>query len=305
MPEASIILASIIYGVLYGSVLGIVASGLSIIWGVMKVVNLSHGYWAVVGAYTTVVLYKYIQPSIDPLLSPYIAFLLGAVFGGFFYYAALHLVIGKVETMTLKAEMSSLLSTFGFGIAIYGFLFFLIGRGYIGQFESIDWTLGNPPSLEISGIAVRKAQLAAAGMATLIIVLVDLFLKRTTLGMAISAVAQDSRAVSLVGIDPVRVKLATAVISTGLALMAGALFTVAYPSGINPDLEAKLAPLSFVIVVLGGLGSVIGSYIGGIIIGLTYMLTFGITGSDPLALAVTFIMLIVVLVVKPTGLFGR
>ncbi|MEB3773909.1 MAG: branched-chain amino acid ABC transporter permease [Desulfurococcales archaeon] len=297
--------ANIVYGVLYGSVLGVIAAGLTIIWGVMKVVNLSHGYWVVVGAYLAVVLYKYMTPRIDPLLSPFIGFIAGAILGGFFYYAALHLVVGKAETMTLKAEMSSLLSTFGFGIALYGFMFFLIGRGYIGQFESIDWTLGDPPSLEVLGVTVRKAQLAAFGLATLFIILTDLFLKRTILGIAISAVAQDSRAVSLVGIDPIRIKLVTTIISTGLALLAGAIYTIAYPTGINPDLEGKLAPLSFVIVVLGGLGSVVGSYIAGIIIGLTYMITFGLTDSDPIALAITFIMLIIVLVVKPTGLFGR
>ena len=301
-------ISNIIYGLIYGAILGAVASGLTLIWGVMKVVNLAHGHLAVLGAFLAVIFYKYTPITIDPSLSPIIAFIIGALFGIFFYYTSLHVIVGKAETMTLKVEMSSLLSTFGFGVALYGLLYYGSAQGWYLQFEGLTgWTIqiGGKPYFEILGVSIQYSWLVGLLYAIVLIALVELFLRKTVWGLAIRAVAQDSRAVALTGYDPVKVKLLTTVLSTAMALSAGAIFTLYIQNGINPDLEHFLAPLSFVIVVLGGLGSVIGTFIGGLIIGLAYGITMALTGTQAIALSVSFVILVVILLVKPQGLFGR
>ncbi len=305
---AASLISNSIYGLLYGAVLGAIASGLTLIWGVMKVVNLSHGHLAVLGAFLAVIFYKYVGYHVDPLLSPILAFVIGIVIGFIFYFTSLHVIVGKAETMTLKVEMSSLMSTFGFGIALYGLLYFASSRGWILQFEGLTgWRLeiGGNTSLTIAGTSIEYSKLYAVLVSIVMIILVELFLRKTVWGLMIRAVAQDARAVALTGYNPVRVKLVTTVLSTAMALAAGAAFALYVSSGINPDLEHILAPLSFVIVVLGGLGSIIGTFIGGLIIGLAYGIAFALTGETAVSLSVSFIILLILLLWKPEGLFGR
>ncbi len=304
---AQSLLANTINGLIYGSLLGAVAVGLTLIWGVMKVVNLSHGYLVVLGMLVTVVFYKYIA-HVNPLWSPLLAFVLGAGFGALFYYASLHFIVGKAETMNLKIEMSSLLSTFGFGIAIYGFLNYASSMHWILKPEGLgQWVLkiGGSSSAKILGTPVEYSKIYAATLGLVLVVLLELFLRRTIWGLTIRAVAQDSRAVALTGYDPVFVKFLTTVLSTAAAFTAGALYAVYIRSGIDPDLEHIIAPLSFVVVVLGGLGSILGTYIGGIVIGLAYYITFALTGHSEISLSVAFAILLVILLVRPKGLFGR
>lgn len=131
------------------------------------------------------------------------------------------------------------------------------------------------------------------------------------LGKSIRAVMQDAQAASLVGINPVMIKLLTSVISIGLTTFAG-FSILMYEVAITPELAYKYAPIGFVTVVLGGLGSVLGSFLGGIILGLIYGISKFVfstllspTYSDPLALAVVFLVLVLTLLFKPEGLFGR
>jgi len=301
------IVSNSINGIIYGAILGAVAAGLTLIWGVMKVVNLAHGHLAVLGAFLAVVFYKYTW-HINPLVTPFVAFIVGLAVGAFFYFASLHAIVGKAESMTLKVEMSSLMSTFGFGIAIYGLLYYASGRGWILQFEGFTgWNLaiGGKTYIDILGTNIIISKIYAITISILMIILVELFMRKTIWGLTIRAVAQDSRAVALAGYNPVKIKLLTTILSTAMALMSGALYAIYVKSGINPDLEHILAPMSFVIVVLGGLGSIIGTFIGGILIGLAYGITYAITSSTAIALSLSFVVLIVLLLVKPTGLFGR
>ncbi len=296
------------YGFIEGIILGAVAAGLTLIWGIMKVVNLAHGYLAVVGAYIVAILSLHGFGVAALSASPIILFIIGLGLGAVFYYATLHLTVGKAETMTLKVEMSSLLSTFGFGLIIYGAIFLGSGKGLFPLYASVNgWTVtvGGKTYFSVGGIAIQYKWLIPLAYALVMIVLSELFLRKTLWGIRMRAVAQDSRAVALTGSNPISVKLLTTIISVALATMSGAVYALYISAGINPALEGVLAPLSFVIVVLGGLGSIIGTLVGGIIIGLTKGIVYALTGSQTVSLSVAFIILIIVLLLRPKGLFGR
>ncbi len=300
----------IIIGLIYGSVLGAVAVGLTIIWGVMKVVNLAHGHILVFAAMMTAFLYLTYQGAI--WFTPPVAFiwmgLLGTIFGAFFYYVTLHPIIGHVDTMTLKYEMSSLMATFGFGIALYGIHYVL--PNFIPSYStepSIGYSIGSQGHTFITflGVTVEKSKLLMSGLGFLLMVVAHGVMNWTSMGLKIRAVAQDARALSLVGINPVRVKVMTAVVATAFAMASGVIF-LGYANSVSPNTESIVAPLCFVIVVLGGLGSVLGTYLGGLLLGMIYQLTLELSGqTQQIAFAVAFAVLIIVLVLKPNGVFGN
>lgn len=297
------IISGFINGVLYGTLLGVIAIGLTLIWGVMKVVNLAHGHVVVFAAMIAAFLATNMELS--PLYSLAAAAMIAIPLGSALYYGTLHRIIGKVDTITLKEEMATLMTTFGAGLILYG-SHFVVHQFVTTEYStepSIYWAPWQPPSFMVLGVAVEKVRLLVAGLSLVIAVLAHLFLTRTSLGLYIRAVAQDSRALSLVGVNPVRVKLLTTVVATVLAALAGVLYII-YTKSVTPDTEIDIAPLAFIVVVLGGLGSVLGSFMGGVILGIVYQLIFSTTGQQALALAAAFIILIVMLVVRPQGLFG-
>ena len=193
-------------------------------------------------------------------------------------------------------------------ILILGIITFAVNRGWILSNEGLSgWTLSinGKTYINIAGTHLEYTKLFGAGLGVAVVLVTELFLRKTVWGLAIRAVAEDARAVALTGYDPVRIKLLTTVISTAMALVTGALYAIYLSSGISTGLESQIAPLSFVIVVLGGLGSLIGTLIGGLIIGLTYNITLALTGHSEISLSVAFAILLIILVVRPKGLFGR
>lgn len=300
---ATSVLSGLINGVLYGSLLGVVAVGLTLIWGVMKVVNLAHGHVVVFAAMISA--YLITVHGFNPLYALAVAAAVSVPLGAALYYATLHKIIGRVDTITLKEEMATLMTTFGAGLILYGSHYavnVLVTSEYSTE-PSIYWAPWKPPSFMVLGVVVEKIRILVAGISVVIAVLAHLFLTRTSLGLYIRAVAQDSRALALSGVDPVRVKLLTTIVATVLAAVAGSLYLI-YTKSVTPDSEAEIAPLAFIVVVLGGLGSVLGSFLGGVILGVVYQVIFSVTGVQALALAAAFIILIIMLVVRPQGIFG-
>jgi len=305
------IASGVVDGILYGSVLGAVAVGLTLIWGVMKVVNLAHGHLVVLGG--MLAAYIFIKAGID-LLVLFVAFIgLGALVGVILYYASIHKIIGKIDVITLKEEMATLMTTFGFGVVLFGLHY--IAGAKIPDYKtepSINYVLSiaGITSIDLGIVTVPVKRLVIAFIAFALALLAYMLIQRTTLGLTIQAVAQDSRALALVGINPVMTKLLTTVISSALAVASGVLY-LAYIGSISPTTEFMLAPLSFVIVVLGGLGSIMGTYLGGVILGIIYMVVLYLTNvfmgqqEQTIALAVAFSLLVIMLVVRPQGLFGK
>ncbi len=294
-----------VHGLLWGVVLGAISAGLTLIWGVMKVVNVAHGEVALLGSYMMIGLYSILK------LSPYIALIVvlasGLAVGAAIYWGMLHKLVGKIEVMTLRVEMATLLIMFAFSVAVANSYYYFIGSEPKGLGL---WHFGPKSSLRAGYLTVRTNSILACILAVCLVAALHILLSRTKLGRAIRAVMQDAQAASLVGINPVKIKMQTTMISIAVTMLSGFLILL-HETSIIPGTAALYTPLSFVIVVLGGLGSIMGSFIGGLIIGLAYgvfktvIAVFNPLASAPLALSTVFIILVVALLFKPEGLFGR
>ncbi len=299
-------LAPLVYGFVQGSLLGAVAAGLSLIWGVMKIVNLAHGELVVLGAYLAVLLAK--AYGMDPLATPYIDFVIGAMVGLAIFYAILYKLVGKVEVITLKEEMATLLAMFGLSMFLFKLFYIWVDVDpHLELYETVPskGVYASLGSLSIGGVTVEVSKLYVVAAAYAAVLAVHLFLTRTVTGLAIRAVTQDATAVALVGMNPVRVRAIAALIGIGLTVFAGGLVALYHGSGISPELSPIYAPLSFVIVVLGTPGNLWGSMVAGIIIGLAYNLVYAFTNSLSLGMFTAFAILVAVLAVRPEGLFAR
>ncbi len=298
--------AALVYGVIQGAMYGAVALGLSLIWGVMKVINLAHGEFVVLGAYLLIVASR--LAGVDPLLGPFVGLAAGLLLGLAVYAVILHRLIGRVEVITLKEEMATLLAMFGLSIFLYKLYFIAADRGWlIKLFDTVPQAglyarLGR---LELLGVSVEAVKVYVLLLSAVMAVAMHLFLSRTRYGLSIRAVAQDATALALSGVDPVRVKALATALGIGLAVMGGGLVALYQSTGINPDLAHTYAPLSFAIVVMGGPGNLWGTMAAGVVMGLVMSFVYAFTGSLDLGVAAAFILLVASLVLRPEGLFSR
>lgn len=304
--DISGLLINIVNGLLWGVILGAAATGLTLIWGVMKVVNIAHGETLLLGGYIVFIIYAAFQ------LSPYIGFitalLMGLFLGVLTYLLLLHKLIGHVEVVTLKIEMSTLLVTFALSIILYNLYYYFFG----GEPRGLGtWNIDvSTPYVSLGFMNIRVNSILAVVLSIIVVLSLHLFLTRTMIGKGILAVMQDSLAASLVGIDPIKIKFLTTVLAFGVTAFSGVMILL-HETAIVPDMAYKYAPIGFVTVVVGGLGSILGSFLGGLLIGFVYGLSRYIFSNilnmrypDPLALAVVFVILIISLLFRPQGLFG-
>ena len=303
---ASELVRGFIEGLLYGSLLGAISVGLTLIWGVMKVVNLAHGHLIVLAAMFAAnfyILYK--VALLNPMGAIITMGVFGIAMGALLYYTSVHPIIGHVDVITLKHEMATLMATFGFGLTLFGLHYALAAwTNWYSTEPGISWSFGHPPYIMIgSSITIVKTKILVGVISFVIAFALFAIVRLTDLGLKIQAVTQDSRALALVGINPVRIKLLTTILAVAFAMATGPLY-LAWAGSVNPLKESIIAPLAFVIVVAGGLGSIMGSYVAGLILGLTYELVVAATQEVSIALVVTFFILLLILALKPTGLFG-
>ncbi len=283
--QVQFLIASLIDGLLIGFVYGIAAMGLSLIWGVMNVINLSHGPIIALGMFGVYLLYTGAQ------LNPYIALLVvsvvGLVGGMLIYAVAIHRVINA-------PHLSSLLATFSVNMIIIG----LGTAAFTTSPRTVDFTLGSVGSGQITVTGTRLV----AALATLMVCgLLYLFLYRTRPGKYVRAVANNRTAAELMGIPSSRILALSFGIGTMLAAIAGGLISTFFPFTILSGGTYELK--SFVICVLGGLGNPLGALVGGLILGT-------LEGIIPIFLPNTwvpvleFLLFIMILLVRPSGLFG-
>ena len=278
------ILISLLDGLLIGFVYGLSAMGLSLIWGVMKVINLSHGAIMALGMFFSYAAISRFHPG---LALPGVA-VFGMLLGLLIYGAAVHRVISA-------PHLSSLLATFAVNMIIIG-----VGTAVFSTSpRNIDYSAG---TLVLGDIRLPGSRLLAAGASILVTARRYYFLYRTRSGKAIRAVANNRVAAGLMGISPTRSLALSFSIGTGLAALAGGLVATIFPFTIlsGGTYEVK----SFVICVLGGLGNPLGALLGGLILG-------GIEGVVPTFMPVSWVpvlefgLFILVLVLRPSGLLGE
>ncbi|MBO8182990.1 MAG: branched-chain amino acid ABC transporter permease [Archaeoglobus sp.] len=283
--NAEVLIDSIISGLLLGLVYGLAAIGLNLIWGVMKVINLSHGAFIALGMFSIWILYT--SFGIFPYIGIIMILGLGLVLGIITYFGALHRVIDA-------PELSTLLATFSVSLIIIGFGTFIFKTNP----KALDFSLGG---IEAGSIVILGTKVATGVISIIFTVLLYAFLYKTRPGKAIRAVSMNRTAAELMGINSSLILALSFGIGIALAMVAGALIATIFPFTILSGGGYELK--SFVICVLGGLGSPIGALVGGITLGLIEsVVTLGIQTSFVPVLE--FALLVAILVLKPSGLLG-
>lgn len=282
-----IYLGVIVQGVLTGLVYGLMALGLSVIFGVVRVVNFAHGEFAVAAMYATHVLFTAL--GLDPLVA------LLPVAAGFFVigYA---LQRGLINAFVGHPEHQQFIVLVGVGLIITNGL--LIGFGPDARPINLSYGFD---SYEIGPLLIDKPRVLAAAAAIAVAAALFWFFRRSRTGVAIRACADNLVGAAVVGLDIKRLYALTFGIGLACVGAAGALLvTIADPA---PALGPSYTLLAFVIVIIGGMGSMAGALIGGVLIGVSEALA-GFIFAPSMKSMFSFALLVAVLVLRPQGLMG-
>jgi branched-chain amino acid transport system permease protein len=277
----------LVFGLLLGGIYGLVSIGLNLIFGVVRIVNFAQGELVMFGMYGC--YWAYVQLG----LNPYLSVLLVAPLVGLLGVAIQRLVIQPLHN---ESNMQ-IFATFGL-LMMFQNIMLAMSRG---EAYSIGGTMG-AEVLSIGDLKISVVRLVTLVATTLITIGLHVFLRQTMMGKAIRAVTQDKRAARVMGINVERTFLITFGIGAALAGMAGALLTPIY--SITPGVGGNFIMAAFAVVVLGGLGSVWGAYFGGLIVGVVEAFA-GFYIDPALKSAVWFLIFLVVLIVRPSGLMGQ
>jgi branched-chain amino acid transport system permease protein len=275
----------IVDGLLVGCVYGLAAMGMSLIWGVMDVINLAHGVLIALGSFGVYLICTSLG------LSPYLAVLVAGVGG---LLAGMGIYKAAIQRVLNTSSLATLLATFSVNMILVG----LGTQAFSTNPRALDVNLG---SLTIGPVTVQVTRLIAALASILFAAGLYLFLNRTLPGKFIRAITNNRDAAELMGIPSQRMLAFSFGLGCMLAALAGGLIATIFPFTILSGDAYQLK--SFVIVVLGGLGNPLGALLGGLILG-------AIEGVLPAFIPTSwvpvfeFVLFVVILIVKPTGLFG-
>lgn len=280
-------LQAIVLGLLVGGTYALLASGLTLIFGVMRVINIAHGALLILAAFLTYSLWTAI--GLDPLLAVLVTtpamFLLG--------FGLYHLFVRPIRTAPVAA---SVLLTFSLALVLEGVMGIIWGN----TSHAVRPSYFNQ-SFQVGGLFLPKAQVFGGGVAVLVLVALYLFLARSWTGRAIRASAVNPSAAQLVGVSAVTVAALTFAIGVGTAGAAGSIAAVLFPflPGSHYQWIARLLS----IIVLGGMGSLPGAVVGALLLGVAETLTATYV-SPAWATAVPYAVIFLVLLVRPQGLLG-
>ncbi len=285
LPEA------LLFGLLLGGFYAAVSIGLSVSFGLLDVPHIAHPAFMVLGSYCTWLLG--VRLGLDPLLS-------GVLLMPFFFVFGMAVYRFYYETFEKRgADLGVRGLAFFFGVA------FIVEVGLILAF-GVDQRMAEAAyigsSWEIGETRIPMRMIVAFLTALVLTSLLALYLSRTFTGRAIKAVAQDEAALRLMGVNPVRIKQWAFGLATAVTAAAGAMLIVVGP--VDPSMDRVYIGRTFCVVVLAGLGSMSGTLIAGIILGVAESVVLTFFGAS-WAPAVAFGLLLVILGVRPQGLFGR
>ncbi len=280
------VLASMFDGLLVGCVYGLAAMGLSLVWGVMNVINLAHGVMIAFGMFG--LYFLFIGDHINPyvLLLPVV--IAGFISGILIYWVAVHRVIGR-------PILTSLLSTFAVNMI-------LVGLGttlWSTSPYNVDFAL---PGITLGPYTFTGGHIAAAISAVIIAIGLEAFLYYTRLGMAVRAVADNRDAAELMGISSARILMVSFGLGVALAAASGGLIATLFPFTVLSGEAYQLK--SFVVTVLAGLGKPMGTLVAGILLGLLEGAVTPFIAISWIPL-IEFVFFVVVLVLFPNGIIGR
>ena len=277
----------IISGALLGGVYALAALGLNLIFGVAKVINFAHGEFLMLGMYAGYWLMT--LTGINPYYgAPFIAvafFLLGAVF-----------YLGIMRFTIYRPELTQVFVTLGLSIALQNLALMF----WQADYRTIQTMPQGMSSLQLGGMHLPTDRVIAFGFAMVILIAVIIFLRKTFTGRAIEAVSQDLMAAQLMGINPQKIFVLTFGLGIAITGVAGGVLIPSFYA--FPSVGTFFVLVAFVVVVLGGLGSVTGTIVGGI--GLGIIETLGGYVAPDLKEALPFVLLILLLAIRPHGLLG-
>ena len=290
MFSFEVLFEAVVLGLLVGCFYAAISTGLSVAFGLLDVPHIAHPAFLVMGSYGVYLLASH---GWDPLLAGValmpVFFILGIVIYRFYY-----------ETFARRGTDAGLR-----GIAFFFGVAFIIEVGLIMLF-GVDQRMVEAnyigTGISIGEMRVPLRLLVAGAMALLLTIMLALYLSKTFTGRAIKAVAQDEEALRLMGANPIKIKQWAFGIATAAAAIAGALLIIVGP--VDPSLDRLYIGRTFCVVVLGGLGSMTGTLIAGLILGVSESIVLTLFGAS-WAPVVAFGLLLVVLGIRPQGLFGK
>ena len=293
--DLSLFVQLLISGILLGGIYSLASIGLTLIFGVMKIVNFAHGEFLMVAMYVTFWLFHYF--SLDPYLSLFAVIPLLLIVGIVTYHFFIRKTIGAPILTQIFVTLG--LSTVIQNLAL---LFWSADfRSVSLSYASTPIVFGPYPSLGMGEILVNPPRLIAFALAISLSFVFYLFLKFSYTGKVIRATSQDRSAALLMGINIDKFYKLTFAIGILLVGIGGALMMPIYT--VHPFVGFEFVLVIFVIVVLGGMGSIIGAMIGGIFIGIVEIFSSFLIGPESKQ-AIYFLVFIAVLAIRPTGLFG-
>jgi branched-chain amino acid transport system permease protein len=281
-----VIFQAILLGLLQGGVYSLVACGLTLIYGVMKIVNFAHAEFLTLGMYLAITAFNL-------GLSPYMV--------AVFIFAAVAVLGAGLQSMLIRPalqhpQINQMLITIGMSTMMIGAMQLIWGPN--NQVLKLDWSSA---AVEIGDIRLTYVRLISFAIAAAMAAAAWWFLKHTRTGMAMRAASQNPQSARLMGIDVTKVNMITFGVGTGLAALAGALIAPAFFANPTFGTDYFILP-AFVIVVLGTMGNFAGALIGGLIIGVAEGLG-GLIFGPALRQLVSLLLFVVVLLFLPRGLF--
>jgi branched-chain amino acid transport system permease protein len=278
----------IIMGILLGGLYALIALGLSLVFGVMKLINVAHGDLVMLGSYFAYAMMTIL--GMDPILSLIMGIPLLFIIG----FAIQKYLMGRAFGISMEAP---LIIAFGISLILQNLAQIIwspMSRGL-----TTSYTLGG---FSLGGAVVPIAYLLDFIAALVVMLFLREFLRRTYLGKAISAASQDKRGAHLMGINTERVYAFAFAIAMATAAVAGVFLGLTFP--FTPTSGVSFLIIAFGVIIIGGLGSMLGTFIGGMVLGLAQTLGGYFLGAAAQMLF-AYLIVLVVLAVRPQGIFGR
>ena len=280
--------STITMGIMLGGLYALVALGLSIVFGVMRLINVAHGDLLLLASYLTLTLMTYL--GLDPIIG--LVIVIPALF--FIGFVVQKYLLNRAFTISMEAP---LIIAFGISIVlqnVFQILWSPLSRGL-----TTSYTL---KSFSIGALNLPLVYLLDFFVGVIVMIFLHQFLHRTYLGKAINAASQDRRAAHLMGINTKQVYAFAFAIAMAIAAIAGVFVGLTFP--FTPQSGVSFLIIAFGVVVLGGLGSIAGTFVGGLVMGLAQTLGGYFLGTNAQML-IAYLIVIVLLATRPQGLFGR
>ena len=280
--------STITMGIMLGGLYALVALGLSIVFGVMRLINVAHGDLLLLASYLTLTLMTYL--GLDPIIG--LVIVIPALF--FIGFVVQKYLLNRAFTISMEAPL-----IIAFGISIVLQNVFQIFWSPLSRGLTTSYTL---KSFSIGALNLPIVYLLDFFVGVIVMIFLHQFLHRTYLGKAINAASQDRRAAHLMGINTKQVYAFAFAIAMAIAAIAGVFVALTFP--FTPQSGVSFLIIAFGVVVLGGLGSIAGTFVGGLVMGLAQTLGGYFLGTNAQML-IAYLIVIVLLATRPQGLFGR